>query len=146
MMPWLGDGKAWMALVTGEDMRQAFALAATALGLADYESFNIHSGTLPSLREVFSYIADVVSLPRSFYVTPHWSGYAFGALMEVLPRAPFLTRSLVHVSEDWNTPIEHARTALGYRPSGDWRKAVAGGIEERQKTGFAWPALAQALA
>ena len=38
LVPLLGNGKARMALVTGPDMGQAFALAATARGLADYES------------------------------------------------------------------------------------------------------------
>jgi len=147
LVPWLGNGMARMALVTGEDMGQAFALAATSSGLADYESFNIHSGALPSLREVFSHIADVAGVPRPLYAVPYWSGYVFGALMEALPTStPFLTRSLVHVSEDWNTPIDHARSALGYVPTGDWRKAIEGAVEERRKTGFAWPALTQALA
>lgn len=147
LVPWLGNGKARMALVTGEDMGQAFALAATTPGLAPYESFNIHSGALPSLREVFSHIAAVAGVPKPLYAVPYWAGYLFGALMEALPtRTPFLTRSLVHVSEDWNTPIEHARSALGYRPSGDWRQAITRAVEERRKTGFAWPALTQALA
>ena len=146
MVPWLGRGTARMPLVTARDMGEAFALAATVDGLAPYESFNVHSGQLPSLREVITAIARAAQKPLPLFSAPYPAGYAFGALMEALPfHPPFLTRSLVHVSEDWNTPIAHAAKVLGFAPRDDWRAAVAASVAERRAMGFAAPALAQKL-
>ena len=146
LVPWLGMARARMPLVTAEDMGQAFALAATVEGLATYESFNIHSGELPTIRSVISHIAKEARVPAPLLHAPYWSGYLFGRLMEALPTpTPFLTRSIVHVSEDWNCPIDHARQVLGYTPNGDWRRAVAESVVERRKDGFRWPALNQAI-
>ncbi|GHC46404.1 NAD-dependent epimerase/dehydratase family protein [Neogemmobacter tilapiae] len=146
LVPWLGMARARMPLVTAEDMGQAFALAATVEGLQPYESFNIHSGALPTIRQVISHIAREARVPAPLLHAPYWSGYVFGRLMEALPTpTPFLTRSIVHVSEDWNCPIDHARDALGYAPKGDWRQAVAESVAERRKDGFRWPALNQAI-
>ncbi|WP_417310577.1 NAD-dependent epimerase/dehydratase family protein [Devosia sp.] len=146
MVPWLGRGTARMPMATAGDMGEAFALAATVDGIAAYESFNVHSGQMPSSREVITAIAQAAGKPLPLFSAPYPAGYAFGALMEALPfNPPFLTRSLVHVSEDWNTPITHAETVLGYVPRDDWRTAVAASVAERRAMGFASPALAQKL-
>lgn len=146
MVPWIGGGRARMPLATAEDMGEAFALAATVEGVAAYDNFNIHSGALPTMREVFTHIAREAGVPLPLASAPYWSGYVFGRLMEALPtRTPFLTRSLVRVSEDWNTPITRAERVLGFVPKGSWRQAVTASVAERRDLGFAWPSLSQEL-
>ena len=146
LVPWLGRARARMPMVTDTDMARAFALAATVEGVAAYDSFNVHSGQLPTLREVFTEISREARVPLPLFAAPYWSGYIFGRLMEALPTpTPFLTRSLVLVAEDWNTPITHARDVLGYAPQDDWRAAVKASVAERRALGFAWPRLGQAV-
>ncbi len=135
LVPWLASGRARLALVGGRDLGEAFALAATAERLDDYESFNICGPTSPSAREVIEFIADETGSPRPWFSVPYSAGYAFAWLMEklhpVLPGAePFLTRSLVHVSEDWDCPSDHAARTLGYTPREDWRDAVRASLTE----------------
>ncbi len=144
MVPWMGLARARIPLVTAEDMGQAFALAATVAGVENYDSFNIHSGATPTMREVFTHIAREAGVPLPLFYAPYWSGYVFGRIMERVPTStPFLTRSLVHVSEDWNTSIDRARRVLGFEPRSDWRAAVSATVSERRETGFAWPSLNQ---
>lgn len=144
LVPWMGNAGARMPLATAEDMGQAFALAATCATIESYDSFNIHSGALPTMRDVFTHIAREAGVPLPLFHAPYWSGYAFGRLMEAVPTpTPFLTRSLVHVSEDWNSPIDRARNVLGFAPRGNWRTAVSEAISELRGTGFAWPSLNQ---
>lgn len=77
------------------------------------------------------------------------AAYGFGALMErlhpVLPgRAPFLTRSLVFVGENWHKDDAKARRLLGYQGFDDWREVIAAAVAERRAGDFAWPELSQA--
>jgi len=149
MVPWLRGGKARLALVAGEDMGEAFALAATAPQLQAYESFNICGSEFPTARETISFIAERARTPKPWFSVPFALGYAFGWIMEKLGRlmpsgSPFLTRSIVRVSEDWFCPTGYAEAKLGYRPQRNWRDAVSESIEELRASGFPWPSLAQA--
>lgn len=123
------------------------ALAATAEGLDDYESFNICGPEFPTAR--IELICEETGFPRPWFSVPYGGGYAFGWLMEnlhpVLPGAsPFLTRSLVHVSEDWYCPGDYAARKLGYVPCKNWRVAVREALADRAAQGYRWPRLAQA--
>jgi hypothetical protein len=149
-VPWIAGGRARLALVAGSDLGEAFAAASGATGLDSYESFNICGPEFPTTRQVFSEIAQQAGVPEPLFSARRWSAYLFGWLMEslfpLLPgKAPFLTRSLVHVSEDWFCATEHARRKLGFSAGVDWRQAVSESIRERRVHGFPWPALAQAV-
>jgi nucleoside-diphosphate-sugar epimerase len=150
-VPWVNRGRAHLPLVSGSDMARAFALAATvdAARLNAFEAMNIVGNEQPTAREVFTHIASTAGVPTPAYSVPLPAAYAFGSLMEalhpVLPgRAPFLTRSLVFVGENWHVDTEKARTLLGYQAADDWREVVAASVAERRSSGFAWPALTQA--
>ena len=148
MVPWLAGGRKRMAVVTGEDLGESFALASVATGLDDYESFNICGNEFPSSREVISFIARESRSPKPWFSVPYSMGYAFGWLMEkmfpILPgSSPFLTRSLVLVSEDWHCPTEYAKKKIGYLPKGDWRDAIRESLFELAEQGYPWPQLAQ---
>lgn len=146
LVPWLRGGRARLALVSGEDMGVAFALAATAPGLEPYESFNVCGPDFPTAREVISFIAERAGTPKPWFSVSYAMGYVFGWLMEKLGRlmpggSPFLTRSIVRVSEDWYCPTDYAEAKLGYRPQRAWRDAVAESVDEMRARGFPWPRL-----
>jgi nucleoside-diphosphate-sugar epimerase len=148
LVPWLGSGKKHLPLVADSDLGRAFDLAAVADNLDDYESFNICGKEFPTLREVVSYIAERGSVPKPLYSVPYPAGYAFGWLMEtlnpILPgSSPFLTRSIVHLCEDWICSNDYAREKLGYLPEKDWQVAVDEHLADLQKEGFPWPVLCQ---
>ncbi len=148
LVPWLAGGKKRLAVVSDADLTQGIVKAILNDNLNNYESFNICGAEFPALREVFTYIADHSNSPKPWYSVPYFAGYAFGWLMEslfpVLPgSSPFLTRSLVHVAEDWYCPSDYAKQKIGYEPSKDWRSAIDESLEELESKGFPWPKLAQ---
>lgn len=150
-VPWVNHGRARLPLVSGADMATAFALAATVdtTRLATFEAINIIGSEQPTAREVFTHIASAAGVPKPAYSVPlraaYWCGALTEALHPVLPgRAPFLTRSLVLVGENWHMDDEKARRLLGYQGTDDWREVISASVDERRSRGFAWPALAQA--
>jgi nucleoside-diphosphate-sugar epimerase len=149
LVPWLAKGRARIALVGDSDLGTAFALAATAPGLADYESFNICGPEFPSLREVIDFITAETGLPSPWYSVPYPVGHAFGGVMEalhpLLPGAsPFLTRSIVYLARDWYCPNTYASAKLGYVPAKDWQTATREALAELRAASFPRPRLAQA--
>ena len=138
-----------MPLVADTDLGQAFALAAVAEGLKDYESFNICGTEFPPMRDVLTLIAKETNSPLPHFNVPYAMGYAFGWLMEtlnpLLPGSPFLTRSIVHLSEEWLAPNDYAKTKLGYVPQKDWRLAVCEHLADLKSAGYPWSRLSQAV-
>jgi 2-alkyl-3-oxoalkanoate reductase len=57
--------------------------------------------------------------------------------------APFLTRSLVYLAQDWWCDTDPAAEKLGYRPRKDWRTATRETLAELTSEGFPWLPLAQ---
>ena len=149
LVPWLAGGRKRAPLVADTDLGAAFALAAVADGLNDYESFNICGAEFPTLREVVQFVAAVAGCPKPLYSVPYPAGYAFGWLMETLEpvmpgSSPFLTRSIVHLCENWVCPNDYALKKLGYTPKKDWRTAVREHLADLKAEGYPWPRLAQA--
>lgn len=150
LVPWLAGGRSRLPLVADTDLGRAFALAATATGLDDFETFNICGPSFPRAREVIELMAERSGASPPRVSVPFSLGYAFGWLMEklhpILPgRAPFLTRSIVHVSEDWFCATEGAEQKLGYRPEKDWRVAALESLDEIAQAGYPWPKLSQVV-
>lgn len=149
LVPWLAGGRARQALVADTDLGQAFARACVAEGLDNYESFNICGAEFPTLREVVSFIAAETGFPKPLYSVPYPAGYAFGWLMEMLnpllPGQPFLTRSIVHISEDRFCPNDYATRKLGYVPEKDWRATIREHLAELKAQGYPWPRLSQSI-
>ncbi len=148
LVPWLAGGRKRMPLVADTDLGAAFVLATVAEGLNDYESFNICGAEFPTLREVIEFIAREAGVPKPLYSVPYPAGYAFGWLMEtlapVLPgSSPFLTRSIVHLCENWRCPNDYAHRKIGYTPKKDWRIATREHLADLKAEGFPWPRLCQ---
>jgi nucleoside-diphosphate-sugar epimerase len=146
LVPWLAGGRNRLPLVAGSDLGRAFALTALANSLDDYESFNICGAEFPTLREIIEHIACVANCPTPLYSVPYPAGYLFGWLMEtlkpVLPgTSPFLTRSIVHLCENWVCTTERARKKIGYRPEKDWRIVIREHMADLASEGYPWPQL-----
>lgn len=149
LVPWLAGGRKRLPLVADTDLGNAFTLASVAKNLNDYESFNICGAEYPTLREVVEFIAAETGFPKPLYSVPYPAGYAFGWLMETLKplmpgSSPFLTRSIVHLCENWVCPNDYARHKLGYTPGKDWRTAVREHLADLKAEGYPWPRLCQA--
>ncbi|MHB1084063.1 MAG: NAD-dependent epimerase/dehydratase family protein [Thiobacillus sp.] len=149
LVPWLAGGHRHLPLVADTDLGQAFMRASVAEDLDDYESFNICGTAFPTLREVVTFIATETGFPKPVYSVPYPAGYAFGWLMEtlypVLPGSPFLTRSVVHLCEDWVCPTDYATRKLGYVPVKDWRTTIREHLADLKAQGYPWPRLNQTL-
>ncbi|MHB1092462.1 NAD-dependent epimerase/dehydratase family protein [Thiobacillus sp.] len=145
LVPWLAGGRKHLPLVADTDLGQAFLRACIAKDLDDYESFNICGTAFPTLREVVNFIATETGFPKPLYSVPYPAGYAFGWLMEklhpVLPGYPFLTRSIVHLCEDWVCPSDYATRKLGYLPQKDWRATIREHLADLKAQGYPWPHL-----
>lgn len=150
LVPWLAGGTSRMPLISGEDMGRAYAAVSCAddTTLLDYESFNITGTSFPTVREVFSFICQQSGAPRPWYSAPYSMGMVFGWLMEalfpVLPgKAPFLTRSVVHLAKDWQCPADYVFRKTGFRAQQDWKQAITEAIDEIEERGAHWPPMAQ---
>jgi len=150
LVPWLAGGTSRMPLVTDSDLGEAYVKACLAQSLDDYESFNICGSEFPSTREVIRYVADKTGAPAPLFSVPYPAGYAFAFVMEklfpILPgKAPFLTRSIVHLAEDWLCRTDYARDKLDYLPQKDWRCALDEALDELKARDYPWPRLAQRM-
>jgi len=147
LVPWLGHGTRHLPLVADTDLGEAFVRAVLAEHLDVYESFNICGPVQPTMREVIDFIAAEAGCPRPLYRVPYSAGYRFGWLMETLQPllpglSPFLTRSTVHLCENWICSTEHARRKLDYVPRKDWRVAIREQLALLRADGYPWPSLA----
>lgn len=128
LVPWVAGGKTALPIIDGRDIGQAFALAATSSGLADYESFNIVGPEVPSVRQVIGLLHEEFGLPQPHFSVPFFIAYPFAWLMEkldpIVPWEPLVTRSIIHLLEEVNASNEKAKRLLGYTPQHKWREAI----------------------
>jgi nucleoside-diphosphate-sugar epimerase len=149
LVPWLAKGKSRLPLIADTDLGNSFVYASLANSLQDYESFNICGNSFPTTREIIHYIAGKTGTPTPLFSVPYSAGYLFAWLMEtlfhVLPgKSPFLTRSVVHLAEEWVCATEYAEKKLGFKPQKDWRTAMDEALEELKAKDYPWPHLTQA--
>lgn len=128
LVPWVAGGRTSLPITDGRDIGQAFALATTAQGLADYESFNIVGPEVPTVRQVITLLHEEFGLPKLHFSVPFAVAYPFAWLMEKLdplvPWEPLVTRSIIHLMEEVGADNVKAERLLGYRPEYVWREAV----------------------
>ncbi len=128
LVPWVASGRTSMPIADGRDIGQAFALAATAEGLSDYEGFNIVGAEVPTVREVITLLHEEYGLPLPHFGVPFALAYPFAWLMEkldpIVPWEPLITRSIIHLLEEVSADNKKAEELLGYRPVHDWRETI----------------------
>ncbi len=134
LVPWVAGGRTSMPIVAGPDLGAAFALAATARGMADFDAFFIVGPSVPTAREAIAFLHEEFGFPMPHFSVPFPMAYAFARLMEwsdpLVPWEPLVTRSIVHLLEETRPSNAKAERALGYRPTIDWRDAVRAQLEE----------------
>lgn len=140
LVPWVRGGTTDMPIIAGEDIGEAFALAATATGLEGYQGFNIVGPTVPTAREVIDFLHEAYQLPRPHFSVPFPVAYLFARSMELLdpvvPWEPLVTRSIIHLLEETGARNERATEWLGYQPKIHWKDAIRMQMDEmaeRQK-------------
>jgi len=134
LVPWVAGGRTSLPITDGRDIGQAFALAATIDGLADYESFNIVGPEIPTVREVIAFLHEEFKLPQPHFSVPFSIAYLFAWLMEkldpIVPWEPLVTRSIIHLLEEVHADNAKAARRLGYRPAYSWREAIRAQMQE----------------
>lgn len=134
LVPWVNAGRTSLPITDGRDIGQAFALAATTAGLADYESFNIVGPEIPTVRQVVTLLHDEFNLPLPHFGVPFAGAYAFAWLMEkldsIVPWDPLITRSIIHLLEEVHADNAKAEQLLAYRPVHPWREAIRAQMQE----------------
>ncbi len=141
LVPWVKGGRTGMPIVGGDDIGEAFALAATAGELSGYQGFNIVGPTVPTVREVVTFLHEEFRIPTPHFGVPFSVAYFFARTMEliepVIPWEPLVTRSIIHLLEDTGATNERALAMLGYEPRVRWKDAVRVQMDqmaERQKS------------
>lgn len=134
LVPWVAGGRTSLPITDGRDIGQAFALAATAEGLADYEGFNIVGPEVPTVRQVITFLHEEYDLPLPHFGVPFALAYPFAWLMEkldpIVPWEPLVTRSIIHLMEEVHADNAKARKLLGYRPAHPWRETIRAQMQE----------------
>lgn len=59
LVPWVRGGITGMPIIAGDDIGEAFALAATAADLEGYQGLNITGPSVPAAREVIGFLTQV---------------------------------------------------------------------------------------
>lgn len=141
LVPWVKGGQTGMPITAGDDIGEAFALAATKPNLSGYQGFNIIGPTVPTAREVITFLHREFHLPKPHFGVPFFVAYPFARTMELidplLPWEPLVTRSIIHLLEETGATNDRARSLLGYAPQTHWEDAIRLQMEEmavRQKT------------
>lgn len=134
LVPWVSGGRTSLPIIDGRDIGQAFALAATACGLSDYEGFNIVGPEIPTVRQVITLLHEEFDLPLPHFSVPFVIAYPFAWLMEkldpIVPWEPLVTRSIVHLMEEVHADNTKAAQWLGYQPVHSWREAIRAQMQE----------------
>jgi nucleoside-diphosphate-sugar epimerase len=134
LVPWVAGGRTSLPVIDGRDIGQAFVCAIEAKGLALYEGFNIVGPTVPSVREVITFLHQEYGLPTPHFGVPFAIAYPFAWLMEKLdpiaPWEPLVTRGIIHLMEETGADNAKAERLLGYRPAHPWREAIRAQMQE----------------
>ena len=134
LVPWVAGGRTSLPIIDGRDIGQAFARAVEAEGLSAFEGFNIVGPTVPTVREVITFLHEEYGLPMPHFGVPFAIAYPFGWLMEkldpIVPWEPLVTRSIIHLMEESAADNAKAERLLGYRPAHPWREAIRTQMQE----------------
>ncbi|MCK5334821.1 MAG: NAD(P)-dependent oxidoreductase [Gammaproteobacteria bacterium] len=148
LVPWLANGKSRLPLIADSDLGDAFVKASSATNLLNYESFNICGQAFPTTKEVINHISEKTGLATPWFTVPYPIGYVFAFVMEkffiIMPgKSPFLTRSVVHLAEEWVCNTEYAKNKLGYQAKKDWHIVLDESLEKLKEENYPWPYMAQ---
>jgi len=128
LVPWVQGGKTELPLTDGRDLGQALGRAALADNIHGFQSFNIVGETIPTVRDVITFLHDQFAYPKPHFSVPFSLAYPFAWLMEkldsVVPWEPLIVRSVVHLLENTHANNDRATDMIGYKPMYNWQDAV----------------------
>ncbi len=128
LVPWIDGGRPPMPLIDGADIGEAFCLAALAEGLAGYEAFNILGPTVPTMRDLVTYLNVRHGYPLPHFSVPFALAFPFAKLVRaldpVMPFEPLIVPAIIHLLQDFGVDNAAAEARLGYRPRVAWQDAV----------------------
>ncbi len=134
LVPWVKGGKTGLPITGGDDIGEAFALAAIAPNINGYQGFNIVGPTIPTSREVITFLNKEYKLPKPHFGVPFFIAYIFARTMElidpIVPWEPLVTRSIIHLLEETGATNDRASSMLGYEPKVHWEDAIRMQMEE----------------
>lgn len=134
LVPWVDGGRPPMPLVDGSDIGQAFRLAALAPALGGYEAFNILGPTIPSMRDLLTYLHDRHGYPLPHFSVPFRLAFPFAHLMRwldpIVPWDPLIVPAIIHLLQDFGVTNDDAARRLGYRPGIPWQQSVDRQLKE----------------
>lgn len=134
LVPWVKGGRTGMPITAGDDIGEAFFLAATAPNISGYQGFNVVGPTVPTAREVITFLNQEYKIPKPHFGVPFFIAYLFARTMELLdpivPWEPLVTRSIIHLLEETGATNDQARSVLGYEPKIHWKDAIRMQMEE----------------
>jgi len=136
LVPWVKSGHTSMPLIDGRDIGLAFTLASLKPELNNYESFNIVGPSVPTAREVITFIHNNYAYPKPHFNVPFFIAYPFAHLMEwldsLVPWEPLIVRTIVHLLENTDVDNQKAFDLLGYQPEIHWQQSVRLQIDTMQ--------------
>lgn len=137
LVPWVEQGKTSLPIIDGRDIGNAMKAAVFAQGLNKFESFNIVGPTVPTVREVFTFIHDEFGYPKPHFNVNFPIAFGFARLMEWLdpfvPWEPLVNRSIIHLLEEVNADNSKAIEKLSYQPKFRWQEAIKTQLSEMAK-------------
>ncbi|CCQ75681.1 NAD(P)-dependent oxidoreductase [Magnetospira sp. QH-2] len=128
LVPWVAGGRTPLPLIDGEDIGRALRAALETPLPSGYQGFNAVGPTVPTAREVITFLHEEFDLPKPWFSVPFCVAHPFAAAMEALSRVtpwdPLVSRAIIHLLRDFKVDNDKAKQMLGYDPHMDWRGAI----------------------
>jgi nucleoside-diphosphate-sugar epimerase len=128
LVPWVDGGSPPLPLIDGADIGQAIRKAALEPSLSGFESFNIIGPSVPTMRELVTYLNKEYGYPKPHFSVPSWIAFPFAKLMRAIdplvPWDPLIVPAIVHLLQDFRVDNAEAIERLHYQPIVPWKKSV----------------------
>jgi nucleoside-diphosphate-sugar epimerase len=130
----------YFPLVDGKDIGQAFARAALAPNLGQYESFNIIGPDQPPTSDVLDFLQQQIPSHKTALPVPAIISHCHAWLQEYFKTSAndaLFSRSLSSLISNPLINIESSKTRLGFDPEISWQASLYKLLEDRRKQDLA---------
>lgn len=128
LVPWINGGTPPLPLIDGADIGRGMRLAALEPSLTGYEAFNILGPSIPTMRELVTYLHQKYGYPKPHFSVPTWIAFPFAGLMRaidpIVPWDPLIVPAIIHLLQDFKVSNDEAIERLNYIPKVPWKTAV----------------------
>lgn len=141
IVPWIAGGQGIVPLIGPLDIANSFVLTSTMPLESNAVKINVVSQNSPSMKELLIFIHKQFNYPIPFFSVPYWFAYLFAYISEIIANVsgttPFLSRALVHLSENWQSDNKFIKN-LGFESKDDWKLVVKEHVEFLKKEGISF--------